>query len=334
MHSRRGSRNSRRPYLIAAGVCVPVIVIAYAVATSHSGNAVDASSASYSSGTGAGGWGRGGYMMMPAPAGAKAQGSAVNAANAAATTSENWAGYAAAGNPGTFTSVSASWSQPAVTCSATDTFSSFWVGLDGDGTDSVEQTGSEADCDGGAATYQGWFEMFPNAPVFYDNPVNPGDAMSASVVSNGGGSFTLTLTDSTQGWTQTTSQTSTTAQLGSAEVIAEAPSDGTVLPLSNFGTVSFTDATVDNTAIGDENASALTMVSADDVTEATPSALTGNNAFTVTWDSDGAGDSAAPAPSAPAPSASASSTPAPSASGGSSGGHHHHHHHFFSWFGG
>jgi hypothetical protein len=29
------------------------------------------------------------------------------------------------------------------------------------------------------------------------------------------------------------------------------------------------------------------MVSAGDVTEATPSALTGGNAFTVTWDSSG-----------------------------------------------
>ena len=203
--------------------------------------------------------------------------------------SENWAGYTSAGNPGTFTSVSASWAQPAVTCTATDTFSSFWVGLDGDGTNSVEQTGTEADCNGGAAAYQGWFEMFPQAPVFYDNPVQPGDAMSASVVANGGGAFTLTLTDSTQGWTQATSQTSNTAQLGSAEVIAEAPSDGTgaVLPLSNFGTVSFTDATVDNTAMGNENPGALTMVSASDVTEATPSALTGGNAFTVTWDSSG-----------------------------------------------
>jgi hypothetical protein len=172
-----------------------------------------------------------------------------------------------------------------VTCTATTTFSSFWVGLDGDGTATVEQTGTEADCDGGTPSYQGWFEMFPNAPVFFDNPVQPGDAMSASVVAAGGGVFTLTLTDSTQGWTQTTNQTSDTAQLGSAEVIAEAPSDGTgaVLPLSNFGTVTFTDSTADNTAFGNENPGALTMVSASSVTEATPSALTGGNAFTVTW---------------------------------------------------
>jgi hypothetical protein len=240
-------------------------------------------------------------------------------------TSQNWAGYASAGSPGTFTSVSASWTEPAVTCTATGTFASFWVGLDGDGTTTVEQTGTEADCAGGAATYQGWFEMFPAAPVFYDNLVQPGDAMSASVVANGGGAFTLTLTDSTQGWNQTTSQTSGAAQLGSAEVITEAPSDQTVLPLSNFGTVSFTGVTVDNTAIGNENPSALTMVSANGVTEATPSALTGGNAFTVIWDSSGAASTAAPTPTT---SATPTATAIPPGTGAPPGRHHHHH-----WFG-
>jgi hypothetical protein len=38
------------------------------------------------------------------------------------------------------------------------------------------------------------------------------------------------------------------------------------------------------------------MASANDVTEATPSALTGGNAFTVTWDSSGATATAVPTP--------------------------------------
>jgi hypothetical protein len=339
MPSRRFRRNSRRRSgssgpvrrlgLIAAGSCVPVLVIAYAVVTTHGERAVDtASVGTPGPGTGPDGWGRGGYTMMPGPAGpapswSSAPGSQAPgfAANAVAVTSQNWAGYAAAGNAGTFTGVSASWTEPAVTCSATNTFASFWAGLDGDGTNTVEQTGTEADCNGGAAAYQGWFEMFPNAPVFYDNPVQPGDAMSASVVANGGGAFTLTLADSTQGWTQATNQTSDTAQLGSAEVIAEAPSNGTtVLPLSNFGTVNFTDVTADNAAIGTENPSALTMVSANDVTEATPSALAGGNAFTVTWDSNGTSATAAPTPSASATTPGTGIPP----------GRHHHHH----WFGG
>ncbi len=330
MSSRRGNRRLRKNLwlIAAAGGGVSVLVIGYASITAHhSGKAADAASVStYGNGTqnGSGGWGRGGYMMMPAPTGSAPNGSAPQSAtNAAATTSENWAGYAAAADAGTFTSVSSSWTEPAVTCTATNTFSSFWVGLDGDGTNSVEQTGTEADCDAGTASYQGWFEMFPNAPVFYGNTVDPGDAMSATVTSDGGGTFTLTLTDTTQNWTQTTNQTSSTAQLGSAEIIAEAPSDGTVLPLSNFGTVSFTNATINNQPAGDENATALTMVSASDITEATPSALTGDNAFTVTWDSNGT-NTTATTPPATASATPAATTTAPADSGTPTGHHHHH----------
>ena len=255
-----------------------------------------------------------------------AGGSFSSAANAAAT-SENWSGYAEAGPPGTFTSVSSSWTEPTVTCTAQQTFSSFWVGLDGDGTQSVEQTGTEADCNNGVATYQGWFEMFPNAPVFYNNPVAPGDTMSASVVANGGGAFTLTLSDQTQGWTQTTDQTSAVAQLGSAEIIAEAPSDTNgVLPLSNFGTVNFASAMINNTALAAASPTELTMVSAAGVTQATPSAVTNGDDFSVTWDSNGTASSPADPTATPAPTVSPTSTasPAPTVTIGT-GGHHHHH---------
>jgi hypothetical protein len=220
------------------------------------------------------GYGRGGYPMMP------------HTTQEAAITTMNWAGYAETGTAGTFTSVSSSWTQPAVTCDATDTFSSFWAGLDGEGTPTVEQTGTEADCANGTAVYGGWYEIFPNAPVFYKNPVQPGDAMSASVVANGGGSFTLTLSDATQNWTQATKQMAPQAELGSAEIITEAPSSQAVLPLANFGTVNFTGVTVNGQGLAGDPI-ALTLVSGNGTAEATPSALNGQGGFSVTWDSSG-----------------------------------------------
>ena len=60
--------------------------------------------------------------------------------------STNWSGYA--GTTGTYTSVSASWTEPTGTCSGSAKYSSFWVGLDGYNSSSVEQTGSEVDCSG------------------------------------------------------------------------------------------------------------------------------------------------------------------------------------------
>ncbi|HEY0719036.1 MAG TPA: G1 family glutamic endopeptidase, partial [Streptosporangiaceae bacterium] len=145
--------------------------------------------------------------------------------------------------------------------------------------------------------------------------------------------FTLTLTDRTQNWTQTTQQTSPAAQLGSAEVIAEAPSSQAgVLPLSNFGTVGFTSADADHMPIGNSGAGALAMVAASGVTEAVPSALTGGGAFSVAFGgnapagatptptSSGGTGTGSPAPTIPAsPSPSPTTTPA----------RYHHHHHWW-----
>lgn len=214
-------------------------------------------------------------------------GTGTSATASAAGTSANWAGYSASGAPGQFTSVSASWTQPAVTCGATNTFSSFWAGLDGDGTSTVEQTGTDADCSRGTARYAGWREVFPKGAVFYDNPVRPGDAMTASVTASGQGTVTLSLTDATQGWTRTTRQRAPKARLASAEIVAEAPSDGPVLPLSDFGAVTFREAMVNRAPLGDSGAAPVTMVTRKDATAAAPSPLTGGGTFTVTRHGDG-----------------------------------------------
>jgi hypothetical protein len=97
------------------------------------------------------------------------------------TTSTNWSGYAVQG-AGQYRSISASWTQPAVECARTPRgWSAFWVGLDGDTTNTVEQTGTEADCSNGTAVYYAWYEMYPKYPVNYPNPVSAGDTLLASV---------------------------------------------------------------------------------------------------------------------------------------------------------
>ncbi|WP_327070151.1 G1 family glutamic endopeptidase [Kitasatospora sp. NBC_01302] len=200
------------------------------------------------------------------------------------STSSNWSGYAATGSK--FTSVSASWVQPAASCNGDDTYSSFWVGLDGDGSNSVEQTGSEVDCSGGSPQYYAWYEMYPAYPVNFSNYVAPGDHFTASVTTNGSGSFTLKLSDTTQGWSKTENKTLRNAALASAEIIAEAPSDSSgALPLTDFGQVNFTSATANGKSIGSFNPDNITMAS-NGTTLASTSALSGGNAFSVTWQNE------------------------------------------------
>jgi hypothetical protein len=172
-----------------------------------------------------------------------------------------------------------------VACVKTPTgWSSFWVGIDGDTTNTVEQTGTEADCSNGAPVYYAWYEMYPKATVQYSNPVSAGDGLSASVTSLGSGYFRLTLTDTTKGWSRTTTQRLKSARLASAEVIAEAPSGGGVLPLADFQAVNFSGAGANGSPFTSSTPGLepITMVTSGGTVEATPSGI-GTGAFSDTW---------------------------------------------------
>ena len=199
-------------------------------------------------------------------------------------TSLTWAGYDA--HTATYTQVSASWREPTVTCGAGETsYSSFWAGLDGGkaGDDTVEQTGTDADCNGGTPTYYAWYEMYPKFARTLRAPVKAGDSLSASVTVSGTNLFQLTITDRTEGWTSSASQRLMRATRQTAEVIAEAPSSRSgVLPLADFGTAYFSASLVDGAQLGKANPEAIVMVSSSTV-KAQPSALSGGENFSVSW---------------------------------------------------
>jgi hypothetical protein len=198
--------------------------------------------------------------------------------------SSNWSGYAATGNSGAFTSVSASWVQPALTCTSKTTYSSFWVGLDGYSNSALEQTGTEADCIGGRAEYGAWWEVLPAAESAYSVTVKAGDSLTASVKDNGNGTFAMTLTDSTEGWTKTTTHAGSSGyQDSSAEVIAEATEvNGRIANLSDFGTVTFANATADGNSLGSYSPNEIIMAGSKD-TKAQPGSISGGT-FSDTWE--------------------------------------------------
>ena len=176
--------------------------------------------------------------------------------------SSNWAGYADTGSSDGFTNVAASWVQPAGQCSSGYQYSAFWVGLDGYTSSTVEQTGSEVDCVGQTAEYYAWYEIYPSAEVTFANTVKAGDQFSASVSYLGSNKFRLTITDSTQHWKRSATRRLAGAARSSAEVIAEAPcctNSGAILPLTDFGTASFSGATVNDADLCTLNPVEITM---------------------------------------------------------------------------
>jgi hypothetical protein len=203
--------------------------------------------------------------------------------------SSNWSGYADTGTG--FTKVTAQWTEPTAKCTSTSSLAAFWVGIDGFASDSVEQDGTIIECSGGQAFYFDWWELFPTNAVQVVNSVNPGDAISASVVRSGT-SYKLSVTDST-----TTSDSFSTTQMcsscanSSAEWIAEAPSGSSgVEPLSNFGVFKLHNATVGTTSKSGDIISftddEITMVDSAGTVEAQPTSLAPlGGRFNVTWKS-------------------------------------------------
>jgi hypothetical protein len=224
------------------------------------------------------------------------------------TTSHNWAGYAVTGT--TFIDVQASWIQPTVSCPTPTKkleASAFWVGIDGFSAkdDTVEQTGTDSDCDAGPKkgagipTYYAWWEMdtaSSSRSTTILDPVSPGDQMTADV-SNSGGTYILTLTDSgpTNRWTYSPGSItpSTAPKASSAEWIAEAPSvcngNGkcSILKLADFGSVTFTGAAANDTSVSsfsNSQTSRINMVKGK-TTLASTSALSGSE-FSIDWEHD------------------------------------------------
>jgi hypothetical protein len=134
--------------------------------------------------------------------------------------SSNWSGYAVVGTA--FTDARGSWTVPSVDCEVNPNgAASFWVGIDGWDNATVEQTGTESQCNGKEPVYYAWYEFAPLAGITITSiRVSPGDNMSGEVDYNGS-EFVVTMADLTTGASYSTSMAFPEAQRASAEWIAE-----------------------------------------------------------------------------------------------------------------
>ena len=181
------------------------------------------------------------------------------------STSGVWSGYAI--TPSSLVSaVGGTWVVPAIT-SAGSSQVSIWVGIDGQGTTTVEQTGIAWTTSG----WVPWIEFFgdakgpvppsSNKALYYSQTnitaatfpgtsvpnwtITTGDTISASVTWNSDptvstSTFTFVFQDTTQNqnWTGQLTTSYIKAARGSGEWIVESPS-GATKPLAAFGTANF-----------------------------------------------------------------------------------------------
>jgi hypothetical protein len=219
--------------------------------------------------------------------------------------STNWSGYGVETNfnsPASYavTQVAGTWTVPTVINNTSLGWSSTWVGIDGFSSSTVEQLGTEQDTSAtatkyGMPQYYAWYEMYPAFPVLISSvPISPGNSITASVTYTGiatdsVGTFTLSITNNTTGASFSTTQTLITAQRSSAEWIEEAPSSGSVLPLADFQTVSFTGATTTVSGVGPSpisnfpNASINMITSSGRLLDSTSALNATGDGFTINY---------------------------------------------------
>ena len=184
----------------------------------------------------------------PAPGGQP--GPAGRGGPASRAQSRNWSGYAA--TPGTYTGVSATWTVPEFAPDSPAGVDAVWVGIGGVRSEDLIQAGTQQTVSGtGRTRYETWIEVLPQPSRAVPLAVSAGDSISVSI---------------TQQVYQVTEQY--TSSLSSAEWVEEAPTAGRgrLLPLDNFGTITFSQAFAVKdghaVSIGGAGGRAITMIGA------------------------------------------------------------------------
>jgi len=203
--------------------------------------------------------------------------------------STNWSGYVS--GSGTFTSIAGSWTVPNPTATSSTTYSAdaAWIGIGGVSSSDLIQVGTaDTIAPNGSVTISAFYELLPyNASYITSLNVSPGDAMTASIKEISTNVWTITITDTTTGQSYSTNVNYSSSH-STADWIEEAPSTtgGRVMPLANFGSVSFTNAsaTLNGVATGMSTMglSSITMTDSRGNIIATPSGVS-NNSFSVTY---------------------------------------------------
>jgi Peptidase A4 family len=213
--------------------------------------------------------------------------------------SGNWSGYGQENylTNFTYTSASFNWTVPKVTYAGTSKgteASAIWVGIGGNCENStcsqedstLIQLGTEQDVSpNGTTNYYPWWEVLPAAETPIAETVEPGDQMTASLnctancVAGRIQTWSLSMRDVTQGWTFSKTVLYASSLL-SVEWIVEAPYNGGILALADFGTATLSAATEDSANPGLASSQAIFLRDAHGETSS-PSNPSGGDAFSA-----------------------------------------------------
>ncbi|KAJ5799432.1 uncharacterized protein N7518_001500 [Penicillium psychrosexuale] len=165
--------------------------------------------------------------------------------------SSNWAGAVLIGTG--YTSVTGQFTVPTPklpsgASSTTQYCASAWVGIDGDTcSTAILQTGVDFCIQGSQVTYDAWYEWYPDyAYDFSGIPISAGDVIKVTVTATSKTAGSAVINNLTTGKSVTHTFTGgvdgSLCEYNAEWIVEDFESGGSLVPFSNFGTVTFSNA--------------------------------------------------------------------------------------------
>ncbi|KAK2463899.1 hypothetical protein APHAL10511_004071 [Amanita phalloides] len=160
--------------------------------------------------------------------------------------SNNWSGAVWGSHPtGSFTSVTGTFKLPFPR--SPDGAMSAWVGIDGDRScpNTILQTGVDIYYNNTHVSYAAWYEWYPAHAVYLTHfPLGAGDNIRLTVTAYSATTGMAIVENLTNGQkvSQNISSSSPLCRQNAEWVVEDFYSNGVLVPVCNFGTVAFTDA--------------------------------------------------------------------------------------------
>ncbi|KAI0477098.1 peptidase A4 family-domain-containing protein [Xylariaceae sp. FL0804] len=169
--------------------------------------------------------------------------------------SDNWAGAVLVGSGYTTVTGTIKVPTPSVpsTSSKKQASGSAWVGIDGDTCQTaILQTGVDFTVQRGSVTYDAWYEWYPDYSYDFSNfEVSAGDTIkmyvesTVTASSKTGGTAVLENVTTGKSATHTfTGESAALCETNAEWIVEDYESGSSLVPFADFGTVTFTDASV------------------------------------------------------------------------------------------
>jgi hypothetical protein len=199
--------------------------------------------------------------------------------------SSNWAGAVWGEGDGTFTTVTATFTVP--TPSGASGAASAWVGIDGDTCgNAILQTGVDFTVTGGKASYDAWYEWYPDyAYDFSGISISAGDVIKTTVTASSTTSGTAVIENLTTGQIVTQELTSSYAlcEQNAEWIVEDFEENGSLVPFVDFGTVTFSSATASGPSGTTYTTSGATIIDIEQNGQVLTSVTTSGSTATIKY---------------------------------------------------